>query len=50
MVTINQKQFFQYIERVVNPERKKLGLSRIDKGDAIKAYWILSRFFAEWAS
>lgn len=50
MVTIDQKRFLAYIEHTVNPERIANGLERIDKGDAIKAYWILCHFFAKWRS
>jgi hypothetical protein len=50
MVHIDQKRFFEYIQQTVNPERVLKGLEPIDKGDAIKAYWILCHFFAKWQS
>jgi hypothetical protein len=50
MVHINRTAFLRYIEHTVNPERIANGLERIDKGDAIKAYWILCHFFAKWNS
>lgn len=47
---VREREFRIYIEDVVNPARRRVGLSEINDHDAQTCFRILDKFFAEWRS